>query len=92
MEMEVVYPGYLATSTDSIAWSSLDPNPMTALPAGWAGKPGQLGEYVHVATYVGDRAQTLITMARDGASGARLYKQMNDWDAEVLGADDGTND
>jgi len=88
MEMEVVYPGYLATSTDSIAWSSLDPNPMTALPAGWAGKPGQLGEYRHVATYAGDRAQTLISMARECQSGARLYKQMNEWDGDEDGQDD----
>ena len=71
---------YLAVSTDSVAIVSDEANWPDALPAGWLGKPGQIGEYRSVATYVGEQAQTLIRMAREGASGARLYKQMNEWD------------
>ena len=84
IEIEATHPGYLAESTDSVAWISDDPNWTTALPDGWRGKDGQIGQYRHVFTYAGDNAQTLITMAREGQSGARLYKQMNAWDAEDM--------
>jgi hypothetical protein len=77
--MEVA-PNYLAVSTDSVAIVSDEANWPDALPAGWLGKPGQLGEYRSVATYTGEQAQTLIRMARERQSGARLYKQMNEWD------------
>jgi hypothetical protein len=73
---------YLAVSTDSIAIVSHQIDPTMAMPVGWGGPPGMLGQYRHVTTYRGDQAQKLIGLARDGLSAARLYKQMNAWDGD----------
>lgn len=77
---------YLAVSTDSFAVVSNQADPVEAMPPGWAGPDGRMGQYRHVATYGGDKALTLIRMAREGGRSARLYKTMNGWDED--GEDD----
>src|SRR6185312_5769904 len=69
---------YLGTSTDSIAITSNDPDPLTActlMPK--PGTPERLGEYRHIATFSGAAATELIEMARAGESEARLFGRMN---------------
>lgn len=81
---------YMAVSTDSFAVTSNDPDPVRAMPIGWAGIDGMMGQYRHVATYGRQAAQELLHLARDGASAGKLFKLMNKWDDEAN--EDGEDD
>jgi len=81
-KLEEKQPCYLAVATDSIALISDDSDPLTAFGTDWMGKDGAIGQYRVVASYDGERAQALISAARDGRKAAMLYKMMEEWDEE----------
>lgn len=82
MKLEECCPGYLAVSTDSIAWISDEADHVAAMSAGWMGQEGAMGQYRHIATYGGAQAQSLIGAAREGSKAAKLYKMMEAWDQD----------
>lgn len=82
---ETKQPGYLCCNTDSIAWTSDDPDPATALP-GILDRRDGLGGYKHSGTIAGEAAQTIITQARMGATITTLASAMRAAIAEASDA------